>query len=162
MPNNCHTSVLKTAIISSDEEYLFLVMDYFPTSLFSVLRQSSSLSFKESHIKLILYNFLCAIQYLHSANVMHRDIKPANILIDSSFNLKICDFGYARATLKEETRQNPKLKPRRRLTQHICTRCYRPPEIILLESHYNQAVDLWGVGCIAAELLKSQSNYASS
>ena len=37
----------------------------------------------EDHIITILYNSLCALSYIHSANIIHRDIKPANFLIDS-------------------------------------------------------------------------------
>ena len=40
---------------------------------------------------------LCAINYLHSANIIHRDIKPANILISDKCNIKLCDFGLARS-----------------------------------------------------------------
>jgi serine/threonine protein kinase len=36
----------------------------------------------EEHVITILYNTLCAMKFLHSANVIHRDIKPANLLID--------------------------------------------------------------------------------
>ena len=45
----------------------------------------------------ILYNLLCGIKFLHSANIMHRDIKPANILIDSNCRVKLCDFGLSRS-----------------------------------------------------------------
>ena len=37
----------------------------------------------DKHITTILYNALCAINFLHSANILHRDLKPANMLIDS-------------------------------------------------------------------------------
>lgn len=45
----------------------------------------------------ILYNSLCALNFLHTANVMHRDIKPSNLLIDNQCGVKICDFGLARS-----------------------------------------------------------------
>jgi len=49
-----------------------------------------------SHIITIFYNQLCALNYIHSTNIMHRDLKPANFLIDSNCFVKICDFGLAR------------------------------------------------------------------
>ncbi|MFN9902625.1 MAG: protein kinase domain-containing protein [bacterium] len=44
----------------------------------------------------ILYNMLCGLNFIHSANIIHRDIKPANILVDAQCNIKFCDFGLAR------------------------------------------------------------------
>ena len=37
---------------------------------------------QEEHLKVIAYNSLCSLKFLHSANIIHRDIKPANILIN--------------------------------------------------------------------------------
>eukprot|EP01022_Parablepharisma_sp_SALTPOND_P017620 TRINITY_DN2848_c2_g1_i1.p1 TRINITY_DN2848_c2_g1~~TRINITY_DN2848_c2_g1_i1.p1 ORF type:complete len:557 (-),score=36.38 TRINITY_DN2848_c2_g1_i1:1185-2855(-) len=42
----------------------------------------------------------------------------------------------------------------RELSGHVATRCYRPPEIILLERVYTTAVDMWAAGCVFAELLE--------
>lgn len=44
-----------------------------------------------------MYNLLCAVKYLHSANVLHRDLKPANVLVNEDCSVKICDFGLARS-----------------------------------------------------------------
>jgi len=44
-----------------------------------------------------VYNLLCAVKYLHSANVLHRDLKPANVLVNEDCSVKICDFGLARS-----------------------------------------------------------------
>ena len=53
--------------------------------------------------------------------------------------------------------QKPAEKPamERQLTQHVVTRWYRAPELILLQEYYNAAIDMWSVGCIFAELLQT-------
>ena len=61
------------------------------------------LKFSKQHLIVILYNALCALNFLHTANVMHRDIKPSNMLIDSECVVKICDFGLARTCLDQKT-----------------------------------------------------------
>jgi len=43
------------------------------------------------------------------------------------------------------------------LTNHVASRWYRPPEIILLENVYGPAVDIWSIGCIFGELLQTLS-----
>lgn len=50
--------------------------------------------------------------------------------------------------------QHPKHQlMKRQLTGHVVTRWYRAPELILLQEHYTEAIDVWSVGCIFAELL---------
>ena len=55
----------------------------------------------DSHIVTILYNLLCAVNYIHSANIIHRDIKPSNVLINDNCEIKICDFGISRVMPKQ-------------------------------------------------------------
>ena len=75
-------------------------MEYMDNDLKKMMNQGLEVDLTEDHILVIIYNIICAIKFLHSANVLHRDIKPANILIDAECNIKICDFGLAR-TLPE-------------------------------------------------------------
>jgi mitogen-activated protein kinase 1/3 len=42
----------------------------------------SAIYLEHKHISTVVYNLLCGLKYLHSANVLHRDLKPANILIN--------------------------------------------------------------------------------
>lgn len=60
---------------------------------------------EDGHIITILYNILCATQFMHSANIIHRDIKPANILINSDCEVKLCDFGLSRALPKRDAHE---------------------------------------------------------
>lgn len=44
-------------------------------------------------------------------------------------------------------------KVRRSYSDHVVTRSYRPPEIILLEQNYDTKIDMWSLGCIIGEML---------
>lgn len=77
-------------------------------------------------------------------NIVHRDVKSANILLSHSGHLLLADFGLARPL--DVQNQN------REYTDKVVTRWYRPPELLLGSSKYGPAVDMWGVGCVIAEL----------
>ena len=62
----------------------------------------SNTHLNEEHVCVIIYNILCALNYIHSAGIIHRDIKPSNILIDLESQIQICDFGLARSMPKTE------------------------------------------------------------
>ncbi|KAI5480502.1 cell division control protein Cdc2 [Pseudohyphozyma bogoriensis] len=90
----------------------------------------------------LLSQLLLGLGHLHSRRILHRDLKPQNLLIDKSGNLKIADFGLARAFGI----------PLRTYTHEIVTLWYRPPEVLLGGRHYTTAVDVWSCGTIFAEM----------
>jgi mitogen-activated protein kinase 1/3 len=59
-----------------------------------------------------------------------------------------------------ENVQLPSAPPHtREMTKHVVTRWYRAPELILLTASYTAAIDMWGVGCVLAELLSMQAEH---
>merc|ERR1712113_1081901 len=124
-----------------DFDDVYIVQDLMPTDLDRVIRSRMVLG--DDHHRFISYQILRALLYLHSANVVHRDLKPANILVNKQVDVKICDFGLARAVRGDVVA----------LTDYVVTRWYRAPEVVLDESRYGKPVDIWAVGCILCELI---------
>jgi serine/threonine protein kinase len=110
---------------------IFLVLEKEQMDLAYLFKKGSNPNFSDKHIKLTLYNLLCAINFIGSANIVHRDLKPANILVNKYCQVKICDFGLSR-TLPEKKVSNV-----RNLSAHVSSRDYRAPEIIGLDKNYD-------------------------
>ena len=77
---------------------------------------------------------------------MHRDLKPQNLLIDKIGNIKLADFGLARAYGL----------PIKTYTHEVVTLWYRAPEILLGTKEYSTSVDLWSVGAIMVEMAQKK------
>lgn len=129
----------------SDTLYLNYVMDYVPDTLSRIIRHhyATKKDMNMLYVKIISFQMIKAIAYIHSLGICHRDIKPQNILIDPSINeVKLCDFGSAK-----------KLIPKQANIAYICSRYYRAPELIFGATEYTNQIDIWSVGCIIAEIL---------
>uniref|UniRef100_A0A8K9VH26 Mitogen-activated protein kinase n=1 Tax=Oncorhynchus mykiss TaxID=8022 RepID=A0A8K9VH26_ONCMY len=123
-------------------EEIYVVTELMQSDLHKIIVSPQPLS--SDHVKVFLYQILRGLKYLHSAGILHRDIKPGNLLVNSNCVLKICDFGLARLEELDESRH---------MTQEVVTQYYRAPEILMGSHHYSNAIDIWSVGCIFAELL---------
>lgn len=97
-------------------------------------------------VKKFTWQLIKGLYYCHAHRVLHRDLKPQNLLIDKSGNLKLADFGLARAFGI----------PLRTYTHEVVTLWYRAPEVLLGSRHYSTAIDMWSVGCIFAEMAMRQ------
>uniref|UniRef100_A0A8D8X3V1 cyclin-dependent kinase n=1 Tax=Cacopsylla melanoneura TaxID=428564 RepID=A0A8D8X3V1_9HEMI len=97
-------------------------------------------------IKQITWQVLRGVSYCHRHACIHRDIKPENILLTASGVVKLCDFGFARL-----------INPGENYTDYVATRWYRAPELLVGDTLYGPAVDVWAIGCVFAELIKGEA-----
>jgi len=124
---------------------LYMVFPYMDHDLAGLI-ENKNVEFTEPQIKCYMKQLFEGILYLHSNNIMHRDIKCANILINNQGQLQIGDFGLARSFDPDDKNKE--------YTNMVVTRWYRPPELLLGETRYTCAIDMWGLGCILGEILQ--------
>lgn len=97
--------------------HLILVMEYIEQDLSYLIEYAKKGTITEQHVITIMYNILCAVNYVHSANVAHRDLKPANILINDQCNIRLCDLGLAR-TMPWKSKSSSKKEEKVLATSH--------------------------------------------
>ncbi|RCK54356.1 Serine/threonine-protein kinase BUR1 [Candida viswanathii] len=144
--------VSNNAEIVQNRGSFYTVSPYMSSDLVGLL-ENPNIKLELNQIKCIMQQLFTGIQYIHDNNYLHRDIKAANILIDQFGVLKIADFGLARVYHGSAPRLG--MGPgggEKSYTGLVVTRWYRPPEILLGERKYTTAVDIWGIGCVFAEL----------
>jgi len=102
---------------------------------------------KEVQKKLITQMF-SALSYMEDMGCLHRDIKPQNILVfptNGSIDFILCDFGLARGSHLAD-KSGPSY------TREVCTLWYRPPELLLGQSEYDDRMDVWSMVCAIYEI----------
>jgi glycogen synthase kinase 3 beta len=70
-------------------------MHYYDGDIYNFIKNQGSKGLSTFDIKLITYQILRGLMYIHSLGICHRDIKPHNILIKGK-NTVLCDFGSAK------------------------------------------------------------------
>lgn len=131
--------------INGNFNEIYLYEELMECDMHQIIRSKQPLT--DQHYQSFIYQILCGLKYIHSADVLHRDLKPGNLLVNADCELKICDFGLARGYSNDPEKNSGFL------TEYVATRWYRLPEIMLSFQSYTKAIDIWSVGCILAELL---------
>ncbi|KAH0546887.1 P-TEFb-associated cyclin-dependent protein kinase Cdk9 [Cotesia glomerata] len=123
----------------------YLVFEFCEHDLAGLL-SNANVKFNLGEIKKVMHQLFSGLYFIHSNHILHRDIKPANILVIKNGILKLADFGLARAFSARKSGQA------NRFTNRVVTLWYRPPELLLGDRNYGPSMDLWGAGCIMAEM----------
>ncbi|XP_013419402.1 cyclin-dependent kinase-like 2 isoform X1 [Lingula anatina] len=140
-----HENLVNLIEVFRRKKRLYLVFEFVDHTVLDDLERCPN-GLDEHTCRKILWQVLKGIEFCHLHNIIHRDIKPENILVSKSGIVKLCDFGFAR-TLAQ---------PGETYTDYVATRWYRAPELLVGDTKYGRAVDIWAIGCLLAEMLTGE------
>ncbi|KAM3400964.1 hypothetical protein ACQJBY_005648 [Aegilops geniculata] len=139
-----HESIIEILDVATDAKTgdVFLVMELVADG--RTLRESLWRPVSEKGTRVMMEQLLDAARKIHGAGVVHRDFKPENVMVGFFGGLKVGDFGSAM-----------RAKPAGVPYEECCvgTLIYTSPEQLEGKRYYGQAVDMWALGCIMAEML---------
>ncbi|XKL69419.1 hypothetical protein PGB90_007188 [Kerria lacca] len=142
LKNLKHNNIVTLHDIVHTKHTLTFVFEYVHTDLSQYMeRYNGGLHY--GNVRLFLFQLLRGLAYIHKRRVLHRDVKPQNLLISEIGELKLADFGLARA----------KSVPSHTYSHEVVTLWYRPPDVLLGSTEYSTSLDIWGVGCIFIEMI---------
>ncbi|CAH1158831.1 unnamed protein product [Phyllotreta striolata] len=137
-----HANIVTLHDIVHTRQTLTFVFEYVHTDLSQYLERNPG-GLDTRNVQLFLFQLLRGLSYCHKRRVLHRDVKPQNLLISEIGELKLADFGLARA----------KSVPSHTYSHEVVTLWYRPPDVLLGSTDYSTSLDMWGVGCILVEMI---------
>ena len=138
-----HENIVSLHDVIHTENKLMLVFEYMDKDLKRYMdTQGDRGALNPITIKSFMHQLLLGIDFCHTNRVLHRDLKPQNLLINVKGQLKLADFGLARAFGI----------PVNTFSNEVVTLWYRAPDVLLGSRTYNTSIDIWSAGCIMAEM----------
>ena len=142
-----HENVVALQEVMVEKNECFMVFEYLSHDLTGLINHPT-FQLTKAHKKHLAKQMFEGLDYLHRRGVLHRDIKAANILISNTGQLKYADFGLARFYTKSRQLD---------YTNRVITIWYRPPELLLGETQYGPAVDIWSAACVFVEMFTKKA-----
>uniref|UniRef100_A0A7S3QM04 cyclin-dependent kinase n=1 Tax=Dunaliella tertiolecta TaxID=3047 RepID=A0A7S3QM04_DUNTE len=145
LQETCHPNIVRLlkVVTGSKPDSVFLVFEFCQHDMGRLL-DTMPRPFTHQEVKSLMKQLLAAVDHCHQRWVMHRDIKMSNLLYTNTGHLKLCDLGLARYFQPFPAVMTPR----------VVTLWYRAPEVLLGAEVYDEAVDMWSVGCVFGELLR--------
>ena len=98
------------------------------------------------------------LSYIHSLRIAHTDVKPANLAVDTKgvHRLRLLDFGSCIIDLPGFRRSHSMADVEDEGGLRYGTIWYRSIEVLLGDSAFGAAHDIWSAGCVVAELARRE------
>lgn len=144
-----HVNIVNLQEVMVERNDCFMVFEYLSHDLTGILNHPS-FKLEPPQKKDLARQLFEGLDYLHVRGVLHRDIKAANILVSKEGILKIADFGLARFYAKRHQLE---------YTNRVITIWYRSPELLLGETKYTAAVDVWSAACVMMEIFTGSATF---
>ncbi|KAJ3216471.1 negative regulator of the PHO system [Dinochytrium kinnereticum] len=138
-----HNNIVRLYDVIHTEKTLTLIFEFMDMDLKKFMDTQGANSALQPHLcKTFMQQLLTGIAFCHENRVLHRDLKPQNLLINQKLELKLADFGLARAFGI----------PVNTFSNEVVTLWYRAPDVLLGSRNYSTSIDIWSAGCIMAEM----------
>eukprot|EP01112_Ceratiomyxa_fruticulosa_P012184 TRINITY_DN3365_c0_g1_i2.p1 TRINITY_DN3365_c0_g1~~TRINITY_DN3365_c0_g1_i2.p1 ORF type:complete len:297 (-),score=27.03 TRINITY_DN3365_c0_g1_i2:261-1151(-) len=146
-----HPNIVRLYDVIHTEKKLTLVFEYLDQDLKKYLDECGG-QISKLTMRSFLYQLLRGVAFCHEHRVLHRDLKPQNLLINRRGELKLADFGLARAFGI----------PVRSYSHEVVTLWYRAPDVLMGSRKYSTPIDIWSAGCIFAEMATGRPLFPGS
>ena len=153
---------------------LYFVFESMEGNLYHLIKARKGRHLAGGLVSSIFRQVVSGLDHIHSSGYFHRDMKPENVLVTTTglFDyqslspiappnppterdvvaiIKLADF-----RLMRETKSTPPY------TEHVTTRWYCAPEVLLHGNDYSNPVDMWAFGNIMAELVNLRPLFPGS
>ncbi|GAA5845478.1 hypothetical protein JCM3766R1_001533 [Sporobolomyces carnicolor] len=139
-----HPNIVRLYDVIHTESKLMLVFEYMDLDLKKYMDSHGERGALEpAVVRSFMWQLLKGTAFCHDNRVLHRDLKPQNLLINKKGELKLADFGLARAFGI----------PVNTFSNEVVTLWYRAPDVLLGSRTYSTSIDVWSAGCIMAEMI---------
>ncbi|KAL6062574.1 signal transducing kinase of the PAK [Balamuthia mandrillaris] len=129
---------------------IWVVMEYCDGgSLLEIVELfQQDIQLNENQMAFVMRECLKGLRYIHERHRLHRDIKSANVLLTSTGEIKLTDFGFA-AQLTEQMQHRQTI---------LGTAYWMAPEMIRRQA-YGPSIDIWSLGVLLLEMAQGQPPY---